>query len=188
MVFILEKRDIRKIYRAKRYNILNKEEKSKIIVSKIVNSKFFIEAETVALYAPFDGETDLFDLFPVCKRMNKSVCFPAITGKGKMQFCYIEDLKSLHAGAFHILEPSGNKICSPNSIDLILVPGICFDNNMHRIGYGGGYYDKYLSGVHATKMGICFSGQIFAGEFPFSEGTDIPMDLIICEKCILSSE
>jgi 5-formyltetrahydrofolate cyclo-ligase len=78
---------------------------------------------------------------------------------------------------FGILEPSGSEFNDRASIDLIIVPGIAFDQNNYRMGRGRGYYDKLLETTKAVRMGVCFNFQ-YLENIPV-EMHDLPMDLVI---------
>ncbi|MDA3778950.1 MAG: 5-formyltetrahydrofolate cyclo-ligase, partial [Bacteroidales bacterium] len=79
-----------------------------------------------------------------------------------------------------ILEPIGETFTDYNSIDIIVVPGVAFDDNMNRLGRGKAYYDKLLHNCKAKKIGICFNFQII-NKVPVDKH-DITMDLVISDK------
>ena len=76
------------------------------------------------------------------------------------------------------MEPIGEEYTG--NIDLIIVPGVIFDREKNRLGYGKGYYDRYLSNKDIYKIGICFSDQVI--DLLPSESHDIKMNIIITEK------
>ena len=78
----------------------------------------------------------------------KTVAAPKVTGSGQMEFYQVETLLSLSAGAFGILEPKPDRVLTTDmGKTFLLLPGLAFTRSGERLGYGGGYYDRYLS-VH----------------------------------------
>lgn len=93
------------------------------------------------------------------------------------------DRSRMHLGAFRIEEPDGDDLTNIDDIELIVVPGIAYDQAGHRIGRGKGYYDRMLSGSKALKIGIAYDFQL-VDEFD-SEPTDVDMDIILTDqRCI----
>ena len=167
----------------------NKESKSLIIAQYLFDKNFYNAAGTVALYCSTPGEVDTRRIIKKCLADGKKVVLPKVTGKGTMIFCLIDSVDDISViGKFGISEPAENceEIGSEN-LDLIVVPGVCFDLSKSRIGRGGGYYDRYLAECDsAIKVGICFDSQILKCSYIPCEKTDIKMDLIITEKEVIS--
>lgn len=117
----------------------------------------------------------------------KKVAVPRVDGDGIMHFYYLRSLKDLEPGAFGIMEPRADcRICEPEE-GLLLMPGVAFDEQGHRVGYGGGYYDRYLEKhPHLIHIALAFEFQIFP-EVP-SEKHDICPDLIVTENRILGGK
>jgi len=104
-----------------------------------------------------------------------------VTRKEGMFFSQITDLDHLKEAAFGILEPTDPVPIEPDDKTLLIIPGLGFDENGGRIGYGAGYYDKYLFGrASLCLLGICFEEQI-ADTLP-REKTDVFMDAVLTEK------
>ena len=98
----------------------------------------------------------------------------------------MEDLIS--GGAFGIKEPKENieNLIDKSNIDLMIVPGICFDKEKNRIGFGKGYYDRYLANENnIIKIGICFDEQV-REEYILVDDFDIKMNMVITDKKIIS--
>ena len=105
--------------------------------------------------------------------------------KGNMEFYYVSDLDKLEAGAYGIREPKKDSIPVTDLTDaLILVPALAFDREGHRIGYGGGYYDRYLRRCGARAIGVIYE-ELLADSLPH-EPHDISVDAIVTEGRILS--
>jgi 5-formyltetrahydrofolate cyclo-ligase len=96
-----------------------------------------------------------------------------------MDFYKIRSFKDLQMGRFDILEPKTSDIIDPEDLDVIIVPIVAFDKLKHRIGYGKGYFDRYLKKTSARKIGIAFSFQevdeILVDSF------DVDCDIVITE-------
>jgi 5-formyltetrahydrofolate cyclo-ligase len=118
--------------------------------------------------------------------LGKQLAAPVVTGKHNMSFIYISSMDELKEGFCGILEPEYDekKIALPTSDSLILVPGFAFDATLNRLGYGGGYYDKYMSeNPEAYRIGIGFHSQYTQSPLP-RESYDIPLDMLITDKMI----
>ncbi|WP_240732028.1 5-formyltetrahydrofolate cyclo-ligase [Geobacter sp. FeAm09] len=125
----------------------------------------YSRAECIALYAPAHNETDTAEIVAAAFRAGKRVLYPAVCGE-HMVFRQVEGLASLEQGSFGILEPCPTGVDHhADEPDLIVVPGVAFDLNGHRIGYGKGFYDRFLRhpGRTAHLVGLCHDFQIVGG-------------------------
>ncbi|MBQ4068988.1 MAG: 5-formyltetrahydrofolate cyclo-ligase [Lachnospiraceae bacterium] len=178
----LSKQQIRKIVYEFRNNLSYEDyhKKSSIIYNKIINSKWYLEADTIISYVSTNNEPDTFTLINKAFSDGKKVAVPKIINK-EMEFYYINSLDELEKGYFGILEPVNiNNKCVPENVcPLMLVPGVAFDLNNNRTGYGGGFYDKYLSRHTVHTIAICFKEQIFE-QIPIDE-YDIKMNKVITD-------
>ena len=100
-----------------------------------------------------------------------------------MSLSYINSMDDMKKGAYGILEPKTVRKADENNIDVILVPGLAFDRNGGRMGFGKGYYDRLLESSKAVKIGLCYDFQILE-KIP-TESHDVPMNFVITEKEIL---
>lgn len=119
---------------------------------------------TIALYASIQGEVETKALLNKALREGKRVSLPRVLGKGKMVFCPISAETLLTRGPFGIPEPPSTDTIPGNSLpDLILVPGLAFDRLGYRLGYGGGYYDRFLASVGlCERIGLTFADNLVA--------------------------
>lgn len=148
----------------------------------------FRQATVVALYAPIQQEIDTTLLFDAAKAAGKQVLYPQVRD-GQLQFRLVTDLHQLVSGAYRIPEPGlAHSLMPFEQVDLIVVPGVAFDLQGHRIGFGKGYYDRCLSqrGRHATLVGICHDFQLIE-RIP-AEGHDISMQYIVTEHRLITIE
>ena len=136
----------------------------------------FSEAELILLYYPVKGEIDLRPLM-ARSGINERVALP-VCRDGKMHFCRIGE--GVKAGAFGIPEPTGEPV-TPTEGTLCVLPGYAY-NGRHRLGYGGGYYDRFLQSYTGKTVFACYEG--FCGDFP-TEEHDLPADFILTEKGII---
>lgn len=155
-----------------------------LISEKILASDFFEKAECVFCYASVPGEVETFYLMQKILEQGKKLALPKVSGRD-MAFYQVEDITGLQPGYMKILEPaSGGKIMEAAPEDLILMPGLAFDGERHRIGYGGGYYDRYLSAhPYGVKAALAFAFQMM--EQLEYEPTDMIPDMIILPEYII---
>ena len=152
------------------------ESKSDQIRQKITEHPVWILAKTVALFAPLRGEPVLTTL---CPTPGKRFLYPRVTGS-ELEWIHVTDphkqLLPPDLSHHRIAEPGGSQRVSITEVDLILVPGLGFSRCGRRLGRGGGYYDRALSGrgAHSVAMGVCFEFQIVP-EIPW-EPHDQPLD------------
>ena len=88
----------------------------------------------------------------------KKVLFPKCLGDYRMKFCYIDSEADLQPGRFGLLEPVSEKEFEPEHSDICVIPAFSYDKYGYRLGYGKGYYDRFLSGFFGAKVGLCYSG------------------------------
>lgn len=154
-------------------------QKTDIITNVIVSHPWFAEAKLIYCYMDFRGEVGTKRLIEEAWKCGKSVCVPRVTGKD-MEFYEITSFSELRKGAFGILEPPGESGKITDSEGLMIMPGAAFDKARNRIGYGRGYYDRYLAahpGLHT--IAAAFSLQVV--DAVESEETDIKPEIIVTE-------
>lgn len=176
------KNEIRKKMLEKRMSIEAKEhdELSKKIMEKLKKMRKFIEAEVIMGYYPIKNEVNILSLLEEISN-SKVVLLPKVEGKEIIPL-RVRSLGDLKIGKFGIPIPREEEKYE-GKIDLILVPGLAFDLKLRRLGYGFGYYDRFLKlKKEAFKIGLAFDFQIVE-EIP---SEDSKLDMIITEKRILS--
>ncbi len=135
-------------------------------------------AGTVLLYCALPDEVDLQELMENGRRSGKRVLLPVVNGDDLLVREYSGE-DSLQTGAFGIKEPVGPDFTNLGEIELVLVPGMAFDGQGHRLGRGKGYYDRLLPRLgKAYRMGVCFPFQ-FVETVPV-EAYDQGMNEVIC--------
>ncbi len=162
-------------------------EKSLQILERFRQLSAYKDASLLLAYVDAKREVETRLLMRCAWDDGKKVAAPRVDGDGIMHFYYLRSLKDLEPGAFGIMEPRADcRICEPEE-GLLLMPGVAFDEQGHRVGYGGGYYDRYLEKhPHLIHIALAFEFQIFP-EVP-SEKHDICPDLIVTENRILGGK
>jgi 5-formyltetrahydrofolate cyclo-ligase len=144
------------------------------------------EASSILFYAPLVGELDVVPLWERALRAGKKVLLPRFDpDRNSYMACEIRILASdLVAGNFGIREPGSHCAALPlKHLDLVLVPGVAFDDRGRRLGRGRGYYDRLLADVRGIKCGMAFDEQIMV-QIPV-EPHDIILDCIVTPRCWL---
>ena len=178
----MNKNDIRKKYIDIRKNIneIDRIKKSKIISDKVLSNEVLKSSKVIAIYKSLKSEVDTDNIINDLWSMNKVVLIPKVE-KDIINFYEYNINDKLIKSTFGVLEPNNNKIYKKENIDLIIVPGVCFDKYMNRMGFGKGYYDKYLENSNIYKIGICFNEQMYDKKL-VTDKYDIKMNEIITDK------
>ena len=159
---------------------------SRLAQLQLVSLEEFKQATCIALYAPTHNETDTIEILALALAAGKRVLYPAVCHDG-MVFRQVEGIAGLAEGRFGILEPCDigcdHQADEP---DLIVVPGVAFDLSGHRIGYGKGFYDRFLQhpGRRGHLIGLCHDFQLIDGAI-VAEGHDIRMELIVTDQRVV---
>ncbi len=154
---------------------------SKKICKRLEESKEFKKSKKILLYFPIKNEVNIL---PLIKKYikTKSILLPKIN-ENCLDIFEIETLTDLQKGTFNIPEPHKDcKKISFENIDLVIVPGIAFDINKHRIGFGKGFYDSILVKIKCPKIALAYDFQII--ENIEGENHDQKVDIIMTEKNI----
>ncbi len=141
------------------------------------NTKLYAEANTIYGYLPYNQEVRTVPMLEQALRDGKRVAVPKVYGD-EMKFVYLEDLSRVDTGYCGIPEPIADEPVADDPTALVLMPGLAFDPQGHRIGYGGGFYDKFLSQEpnHPT-IALCYGFQMV--EHLETEEFDVPVDCVL---------
>lgn len=175
------KRLIRKKILEERDELSEKEiaEKSNLIKKRLFALPEFKKAKTVMFFVSFGKEVFTHDMIKESLK-KKRVCVPVVKDDTLIA-TEIKDFKELNTkNRYGILEPSKISDIDISEIDLVIVPGVAFDCAGYRVGYGKGYYDKFLNNFEKEKIALAFELQI-QKELP-CEDHDIVVDKVITEK------
>ncbi|MDN4635368.1 MULTISPECIES: 5-formyltetrahydrofolate cyclo-ligase [unclassified Bacillus (in: firmicutes)] len=141
------------------------------------------QAKTIALTMSRGKEIPTMPLIEKAWEEGKTVCIPTCFSKTKeMVFYEYTPETKMTSSYFGLMEPDPLEatVVHKEAIDLIIVPGVCFDQRGYRIGFGGGYYDRYLADYHGVTIALCLSLQQ-TRHIP-AEAHDIPVSMIVSEK------
>lgn len=181
----MTKKELRKevLARRKAMDPAEVREKSEIICRKIRETDLYRGSACLCIYMPIRNEVEADLLIEAAREDGKRVYIPKVIGDEMVFNAYDEALIS-EEGRFHIRESASEDVLEPAEDTLIIMPGSVFDVSCRRIGYGGGFYDKYLS-RHAMcrTIGVCFDFQIVR-EIP-AESHDICPEMVISEKRVI---
>jgi len=176
-----EKDELRTLVRQRKAEMSSEERRqwSVEVCDKVMKTEKWLGASMVMLYWPLGDETDVRPLIGEALRQGKTVVLPTCMGDELVLRIY-EGEEKMSRGAFGIMEPQG-RVIGPKEygdIDLIVVPGVAFDNKGGRLGRGKGYYDRLLKQMTGCwKMGVCWRIQI-TDEVPTGP-YDVRMDEVI---------
>lgn len=141
-------------------------------------------ADILLLYYPRPDEIDTRPILTAALAAGKRVALPRCRREGQMDFLFIESEKDLVPGKFAIPEPREDRPrfdpSTPGKGILMAVPGLAFDRRGYRLGYGKGYYDRYLAGLEITTAGLIYSDFV-AKSLPHGH-YDLPVHFIVTEK------
>ena len=153
-----------------------KQAMDRALTERFLQHPFYQEAKTIATYLSFPHEFQTQELIEQALKDGKKVLIPKTYPKGRMEFV-VYDPKQLAKTSFGLLEPQGDlEEVDSSQIDLIHVPGLVFTMDGYRIGYGGGYYDRYLEHFAGHTMSTIYPCQV--QEFN-SENHDIPVQEVL---------
>ena len=162
--------------RRKKYFSVNKDFFKPLI--KILIKK---KIRNIALYYPYNYEVDGIQILKKFEKQNYLISLPKIKKNSQMDFFYWSTKDPLVINKYGIPEPISNKVKYP---DILLVPLVAYDKNLNRIGYGGGFYDRYIKKIKKNKkiitIGLAYSFQKVK-KIPVNE-YDIKLDFIVTEK------
>lgn len=167
---------------SKRRLLLSTEEagkKSSLIVDRL-KSLSLEDFDSFLFYYPVKNEVSLLELAQDFLRIGKVVAFPKVVGK-EIVPVRVDSLSRLLPGKFSIPEPPLSPDAVLKEVSVIFVPGLAFDLECYRLGYGGGYYDRFLPKFQsALKVGVCYDFQLL-DRLP-REPFDVPVDIVVTEN------
>lgn len=173
-------------------NKMTKEEyrsKSTAVINRLMKDPVFLEAETIGMTVAAFPEVDTFNLMETCWAVGKKVAVPKCHPASRsMDFRIIEHRDQLEVVYMKLQEPIVTKTeyIKPDAIDLLIVPGVVFSKQGFRIGFGGGYYDRFIAQYKGITRSLAFDCQI-RESFPI-EVHDLPVQGIYTESGFIYTE
>ena len=150
-----------------------------VLTERFLKHPFYQEAKIIATYLSFPHEFQTQELIEQALKDGKKVLIPKTYPKGRMDFV-VYDPQQLVKTSFGLLEPQGDlEVVDASQIDLIHVPGLAFTTERYRIGYGGGYYDRYLEHFSGHTLSTIYPCQI--QDF-IPEKHDIPVQEVLIDE------
>ncbi|GEP19331.1 5-formyltetrahydrofolate cyclo-ligase [Pediococcus argentinicus] len=185
----MNKKDFRvkQISALKEFSTDNRKMESKQILDSLFQSESWKSAQTVATTLSDDLEFDTKPVIQQAQLENKTIVVPRTTIAGrKMFFNALTANTRLERTKFGILEPVGEDTVEPEQIDLIVVPGLGFETKTgFRVGFGAGYYDRYLADYNGKTVGLALTPQLLEKpEWPV-DGFDIDLEQIISKDGVV---
>jgi len=175
----MDKKTLRKTIREQKQAMTPQQiaEKSEKLKALFLETPQYQQAKTLYGYLPYNQEVRTVPILQQALADGKQVAVPKVYGD-KMKFILLTDLDRVAEGYAGIPEPVEDTPVAEDSTALVLMPGLAFDREGHRIGYGGGFYDKFLSCEpnHPT-VALCYDFQVL--EKLETEAFDVPVDLVL---------
>lgn len=175
----MNKQELRRAIRERKRAMTEEEivERSNALAEKFYNSPAYQAASTIYGYLPYNQEVRTVPMLQRALDEGKRVAVPKVYGE-EMRFIYLEDLTQVSKGYAGIPEPIADAPVAEDHRALVLMPGLAFDPQGHRIGYGGGFYDRFLAQEpHHPTLALCYEFQMQA--HLDTEEFDIPVDTVL---------
>ncbi len=168
------------LYQLKKHKEEDRKRKSRIIGKKLFRTLIFEKAKIVMFYLSFDGEVETEEMIIAAKKLGKIVAVPVcVHNRIIIRACLLEHKAKLEKGPYGICVPAVKNFINQQDLDLIIVPGLAFDKEGHRLGRGRGCYDRFLATLTGNKnsIGLAFDFQILPS-VPVTK-TDIQVSQVI---------
>ena len=175
----MDKKELRRTIRERKRAMTEEEivTRSKKLGVLFAQSEAYKNAKTIYGYLPYNQEVRTVPMLEQALRDGKRVAVPKVYGD-EMKFLYLDDLSKVSKGYAGIPEPIADEPVADDETALVLMPGLAFDPAGHRIGYGGGFYDRFLAEEpdHPT-LALCYGFQMV--EHLETEEFDIPVNQVL---------
>ena len=157
--------------------------KSLEIGKRLLGMPLFVEASTIMFFAAFRSEVDTIPMIRKSLAEGKHVVMPKVRGRDLVLFEIKDFDEDISLGRWGIPEPHEQRPITLDAIDLMIVPGVAFDEHGNRLGYGAGYYDRIITNYDGETIALAFELQIVP-QVPVTEN-DCPIKQIVTEKRII---
>ena len=155
----------------------------------LINSVSFKYADAVLMFHPTENEINILPVFEAAKRNGKRVAFPKCFGNGIMKFFYVDDLSLLKEGKYGIKAPDEGEAFEGSVHPICIVPCLAATKDGTRIGYGGGFYDKFLHKFDGISMCVQYD-EFVADGLPQEKRYDKKFDVLVTESgvCVIGEQ
>jgi 5-formyltetrahydrofolate cyclo-ligase len=160
--------------------------KSREIENRLFGLPELAASSTIMFFASFRSEVETVPMIRRALAEGKRVVLPKVKGRDLALFEIRDFDRDVSAGAWGILEPHENEPAALDAVDLMVMPGLAFDEHGNRLGYGAGFYDKLLVSFTKTTVALAFEAQIVP-EVPAARH-DVPVKKIVTEKRIITAQ
>ena len=174
----MDKKELRAKVRAQKRAMTEEQivRKSQALAELFVRSEAYRNAKSIYGYLPYNQEVRTVPMLEQAQKDGKRVAVPKCYDD-EMRFIWLDDLARVEKGYAGIPEPIDDSPVADDPTALVLMPGMAFDPQGHRIGYGGGFYDKFLAKESHPTLALCYDFQVF--ESLETEEFDIPVDCVL---------
>lgn len=179
----MDKKELRKKYTKVRADVEDKEGKDRLIRKNLRELDIYKKAKSVFVFISYKSEVDTRRIIEDILADGKKLLVPLVKGS-EMIAVEVKGIDDLEPNKMGILEPkSGDEV---TDVDLTITPGLAFDKAGYRLGYGGGYYDKFFAKVDTVRMGIGYSDQYV--ESLVHEDYDKALEYLLTEEGLIEFE
>jgi len=178
-----DKKSLRIKYRALRKGVENKKEKDVAIYNVLAESDLYKNADRIMFYISMADEVDTKHIINRAFADGKSVFVPKVISKTEMKACQLTGNDVFEKSTLGVAEPENPVFADGKDMDLIIVPGLAFSKAGVRLGFGGGYYDRYLKDLKCYTVGLCYESCL--ADDLVKEEYDVNVKYIITEKGIV---
>lgn len=179
----MDKKELRKKYTKVRADVEDKEGKDRLIRKNLRELEIYKKAKSVFVFISYKSEVDTRGIIEDILADGKKLLVPLVKGS-EMIAVEVKGIDDLEPNKMGILEPKSGK--EVTDVDLTITPGLAFDKDGYRLGYGGGYYDKFFAKVDTVRMGIGYSDQYV--ESLVHEDYDKALEYLLTEEGLIEFE
>jgi len=154
---------------------------------RFLGSRYYLESKVIGLYYPILNEVQTFKIISQAILNLKTICLPTIIDE-QISFFRYDPTKNLRIGKYGIMEPERTSENMNHFLDIVITPGVVFDETGSRIGYGKGYYDKFFISndiKNLTLVGLGYDFQLILEKIP-CDAQDVKMNILISDKRIIN--
>ena len=175
------KKELRKAYvaRLQQLDLNTRLKEEEQLASRLYDQPEWLEARTVAITMSQSFEINTAPIILHARHEGRRVVIPRTLPKRQMEFVTLTEESEFEESNFGVLEPVGGEVVTPEGIDLFVCPGVAFTLSGKRLGFGGGYYDRYLAKYAGPKVALALPTQLADEDEWEADDFDVPMDKVI---------